>query len=162
MGRYIENYIGYELGYFLSPKYKGSENCELFFLLLQNPNPNQNSENFFVKLGKTRFLNGDFKADCQKVLVYLSTENEQFTIYNIELSTNKNGEKYFDAVSFLDTLEIEYSLCDTSHYRYFKSNLRGSRVRKELILHENNTKFSVINRRINADDCESLTTYYNH
>lgn len=160
MNRYEENCIGYELGNFLPPKYKGSEKCEMFFLLLQNPNPDKESEDFLVKLGKTRFLDGGFKSDCLKALVYLALGEGQLAIYDLKLSTRKNGTKYFDAVFFLEPLGIEYSMCDTWHYRYFKSRLHKREVKKEIVLKEDNKVVQIIDRRINADDYERIRTYY--
>lgn len=155
---YKANYIGYELGNFLPPMYKGCEKAGVFFLLLQKPISND-GETFSVKLGKTRFLDGFFYTDCLKVLVYLCSNGGQFNIYNIELKKRRNGTKYFDAVDFLNQLGIAYEISDTANYRYFKSKLYESRG--ELILNEGESKFSVIHRRINADDYERLSIYYN-
>lgn len=158
--KYEANYIGYELGNFLPPGYQGNEKCDVFFLLLQNPMPNRSADTFCVKLGKSRFLDGCFYADCLKALIYFEIDGGQFFVYDIELNIKRDGTKYFDAISFLNQMGVEYRINDIAHYRYFKSRLRESR--RELILEENESKFHIIKRRINADDFERLKTYYNH
>lgn len=65
--RYKADYVGYELGNFLPPDYRGHENCDVFFLLLQNPSPDTKAETFSVRLGKTRYLDDPFSSDCLKV-----------------------------------------------------------------------------------------------
>lgn len=156
---YKANYIGYELGNFLLPDYKGHEKCDVFFLLLQNPKPADDCETFTVKLGKTRGLNDEFFADCLKVLIYLERDGGQFSIHPVELKTKNDGTKYFDAESFLNQIGIEYKAVDTHNYRYFKARLY--KYRKELIIKEDASEFSVIHRRINADDVESLIVHRN-
>lgn len=158
--KYEANYIGYELGNFLPPSYQGNEKCDVFFLLLQNPMPNRGADTFCVKLGKSRFLDGCFYADCLKALIYFEIDGGQFFVYDIELNTKRDGTKYFDAISFLDQMGVEYRINDIANYRYFKPRLQESR--RELILEENESKFHIIKRRINADDFERLKTYYNH
>lgn len=158
--RYEANYIGYELGNFLPPEYQGHEKCDVFFLLLQNPIPNRNAETFCVKLGKSRFLDGNFYADCLKVLIYFEIGGGQFSVQDIALNKKRDGTKYFDAIAFLNQMGVEYQISDTAHYRYFKSRLHESK--RELILEENESKFHIIMRRINADDFELLNTHYNH
>lgn len=54
---------------------------------------------------------------------------------------------------------IEHKVADTAHYRYFKTRLCESR--REIIMKEDLSEFSIINRRINADDFESLTVHRN-
>lgn len=157
---YKPNYIGYELGYYLLPKYKGYKNCDFFFVLLQNPYPDENAEQFSVKLGKTRSLDGKFYADCKKVLVYLTIDDGVFTVYDIELKRKKDGTLFFDAVAFLEQLNIEYEMRDTSNYRHFKARLDEKKL--ELILQDDNSQVSIIHRRICADDVETIKDYKNN
>lgn len=157
--RYEADYIGYELGNFLLPDYRGHEKCDVFFLLLQKPIPNTNAESFYVKLGKTRYLEGPFYSDCLKVLVYFAVDGGQFSVHPINLQTRKDRISFFDAESFLLQRGVEHKLVDISHYRYFKSRL--SDCRREIIIKEDFSEFSIIHRRINADDFESLTVHRN-
>lgn len=156
---YKSDYIGYELGNFLLPDYKGHENCDAFFLLLQNPSPDINADTFCVKLGKARYLDGPFYSDCLRVLIYCEVDGGCFSIYHINLKTKKEGSRYFDAESFLNQLSVEYKVTDTSHYRYFKSRLHESR--REIIINEDSSEFAIIHRRINADDFELLSVHRN-
>lgn len=157
--RYKADYIGYELGYFLLPDYTGHEKCDVFFLLLQNPIPDTNAETFGIRLGKTRSLDAPFYSDCLMVLVYLAVDGGRFSVYPVNLKEKKDGSKYFDAESFLKQMGIEYKPADTAGYRYFKRRLRESR--REIIMKEDSDEFSIIHRRINADDFESLTVHRN-
>lgn len=157
--RAVADYFGYELGNFLLPKYPEWEGCDVFFLLLQHTIRENAQEKFSIKLGKTRWLSGDFYSDCLKVLVYLETGGGKYDIYDIDLKKKKDGTRFFDASPFLDNLGIEYEPVDTSHYRYFKSRL--DEYRKELVIDDAEGSFSIIDRPINADDYESLRTFYN-
>lgn len=155
--RQFADYWGYELGNFLVPKI---DNIGMFFLMLQKPlhykDVDDGVQSFQVKLGKTRFLNGDFSTECLKVLVYYATEGGYFSIYDISLSEKKDGTKYFDAVSFLNQLKLEYKENDLQHYRYFKSRLRD--IRQDIRINDSST-VSFIHRRINADDYEMSKTF---
>ena len=157
---YEPNYIGYELGYYLCPAYKGYVDCNIFYILLQNPKPDKNAEMFSVKLGKTRTLDKMFYSDCKKVLIYLTIDGGTFTVYDIELSRKKDGTLFFDAVSFLEQLNIEYEMQNTSYYRYLKARLQENRL--ELILQEDYSEISIIHRRISSDDREFLRVYKNN
>ena len=75
---YKADYIGYELGNFLHPRYQGHEKCDVFFLLLQNPNPNKEADTFCVKLGKSRYWDIPLFVDCLKVLVYFEVKQCSF------------------------------------------------------------------------------------
>ena len=157
--RYKADYIGYELGNFLHPRYQGHEKCDVFFLLLQNPAPDKDADTFCAKLGKTRYLDVPFYVDCLKVLVYFEVDGGQFSVHPINLKTKKDGTKYFDAEAFLKQMGVEHEMADTSDYRYFKSRLRESR--REIIMKEDFSEFSIIHRRISADDFESLAVHKN-
>lgn len=158
--RHIADHIGYELGNFLPPRYSGYEKSDVFFLLLQNPTPNYSTEKFSVKLGKTRFLNGEFYTDCLKALLYFAIDGGRFFICDIQLNVKKDGSKFFDAIAFLDQMGVEYEVSDVSHYRYFKSRLYE--CKRELILNEDPSKFFIIRRRISPDDFERVEAHYNH
>ena len=151
--RFNADYWGYELGHFLPPEV---DDIGRFFILLQKPMHyyEENDDTFLVKLGKSRFLDKNFKIDCLKVLVYSSSSGE-FNLHNIELKSKKDGTKYFDAVSFLDSLGIKYKINDTSNYRHFKSRLSKT----EITFNEELKKVGFIHRRINADDYESIDHY---
>lgn len=79
-----------------------------------------------------------------------------FSIYDISLSEKKDGTNYFDAVSFLNQLKLEYKENDLQHYRYFKSRLRD--IRQDIRINDSST-VSFIHRRINADDYEMSNTF---
>lgn len=88
--------------------------------------------------------------------MYYAAEGGFFSIYDIPLSEKKDGIKYFDAVSFLNQLKLEYKENDLQHYRYFKSRLRD--IRQDIRINDNST-VSFIHRRINADDYEMSKTF---
>lgn len=156
-----KSYMGYELGHFLMPRYEGYHGGEVFFLLLQNIYSDPDAEEFFIKLGKTRLLGGDFHSDCLKVLLYLKCNNdEQFSVHNIELTSNKDGRKVFDAVGFLDKMGIAYEANDTSHYRYFKSRLYQKA--REIRINIDEDFFAVVHKPIDADDYEKIHVFHNY
>ena len=156
-----KSYIGYELGHFLMPRYEGYHGGEVFFLLLQNIYSDPDAEEFFIKLGKTRLLGGDFHSDCLKVLLYLKcNDDEQFSIHNIEMTSNKDGRKVFDAVGFLDEMGIAYEANDTSHYRYFKSRLYQKA--REIRINTDKDFFAVVHKPIDADDYEKIHVFHNY
>lgn len=160
--RYNEDYKGYELGHYVTPRYKGYDGG-LFFLLLMDPNVNPykdyDGEKFLIRLGKTRYLSQPFfTMDCTKVLLYLNINGGSFEVYDITFKQKKDGTKYFDAIEFLTKLNIQYEENTASGYRYFKS--RHRECFHSLILQENDDKFSEIQWAINADDHNRLCTYY--
>ena len=158
--KYLADYIGYELGHFLLPKYSGAENCNVFFLLLQTPEQTGDAQPFRVKLGNSRFLKGNFCDDCLKVLLYFGTNGGMFSIFDIELKTHSDGTRFFDAVAFLNQIGVEYEMTDLKHYRYFSARLQ--QYAKEIIIQEENlSSFSIIHREINEDDYERLNVYKN-
>ena len=128
-----------------------------FFVLLQKVLHYRDDDgNFTIKLGKYRFLDGEFKLSCQKVLVYLA-ESNTFILDDVKLKEKSDGTKYFDAISYLDSFGLKYVVNDTEHYRYFKSRLHD--IRSEIILNEETQRVGFIHRRINADDYERVQFY---
>lgn len=147
-------YWAYELGAFLVPEEDPIGN---FFLLLQNPvHYCENGQGFMVKLGKYRYLDGEFQASCRKVLVYRA-DKASFTLCDIELEQRKDGTRYFDAVAFLDALGLKYRMNDTSHYRYFKARLYKSI--QHLKLDESAQKVGLIQKAISEDDRDVIRWY---